>query len=98
MNTDWLNNPKLQNIDEKKLNLLVSLAKQAEQKNPDELLPFFLAVTKKANALGISFNDDETEIILSVLKSKMSTEDIKKMEMIKNLGSLISSKQKKNQH
>lgn len=95
MNKEWMNSPKLKNIDEKKLNLLIQLAEQAEKKEPDKLLPFFLNVTKTADSMGISFNDTETEIILNVLKSKMSAEDIKKIEMIRNLSGIISAKSKK---
>lgn len=97
MTNDWLNNPKLNNIDEKKLKLLVQLAEQAEKKEADKLLPFFLSVTKKANSMGITFNDDETDIILSVLKTRMSPDDIKKIELMKNLSAMISEKAKSSQ-
>lgn len=95
MNNDWLKNPKLKNIDEKKLKLLISLAEQAEKKDPEKLLPFFIEVTSKANSMGITFNDDETDIILNVLKARMAPEDIKKIEMIKNLSAMITEKSKK---
>lgn len=92
MNDDWINNPKLKNIDSKKLKLLIQLTEQAEKKEADKLLPFFLAVTSKANSMGITFNDDETDIILNVLKTRMSPDDIKKIELIKNLSGMISAK------
>lgn len=95
MKEDWRKNPKLKNLDSNKLTLLMQLAEQAEKKEADQLLPFFMAVTNKANSMGITFNDDETDIILSVLKTKMSPEDIKKIELMKNLSSMISSKSKK---
>lgn len=95
MKEEWLKNPKLQNLDSNKLALLMQLADQAEKKEADQLLPFFIAVTNKANSMGITFNDDETDLILSVLKTKMSPEDIKKIELMKNLSSMISSKSKK---
>lgn len=95
MNKEWMSNPKLKDIDEKKLNLLIQIAEQAEKKEPDKLLPFFMSVTKMANSLGITFNDTETELILGVLKTKMSPEDINKLEMIRNLSGIISEKSKK---
>ena len=95
MNNDWIKNPRLKNIDEKKLKLLISLTEQAEKKEPDKLLPFFIEVTTKANSMGITFNDDETDVILNVLKAKMAPEDIKKIEMIKNLSSMITEKSRK---
>ena len=36
-------NPNLKQIDEKKLILIESLVAQAQQKKPEEILPFFLA-------------------------------------------------------
>lgn len=91
-NNDWINNPKLKNIDQKKLKMLIQLTEAAKTKDSDKLLPFFIDVTRKANSLGITFNDDETEVILNVLKTRMSPEDIKKIEMIKNLSRMITDK------
>ena len=87
---NWSENPKLKNIDPKKLNLIEMLTQQANSKKPDEILPFFLAVNAKANEMGISFNDDETELILEALKSKMTPSDIKKIDMIRNFTKMMS--------
>lgn len=91
-NFNCSNHPKLQQIDAKKLSLIQSLVKQAETKTPEEILPFFLAVNTKANEMGISFNDAETEIILDALKPKMSSSDIKKIDMIRNFAKMMSEK------
>lgn len=92
---DIKNNPALKNISKEKLNLLLSYVTEAENLKQNEVMPYFLSITKKANAQGISFNDDETEIILGILKKKMSPSDIKKIDMIKNLTQMISRSQKK---
>lgn len=92
MNNDWANNPMLSNIDPLKLKILNEFASQAEKKSQNELLPFFMASMKNANSKGISFDDNETELILNVLKQKMSSKDIKKMETIINLSKMITSK------
>lgn len=84
-----INNPSLRHIDPKKLQLIQTLADQAGSKKQDEILPYFLAVHQKANALGITFNDEETELILEVLKPKMSPEDIKKIDMILNFTKMM---------
>lgn len=89
---DWSKNPKLKQIDEKKLALIESLVKQAENKKPEEILPFFLAVNAKAGEMGISFNDTETELILDALKSKMSSSDIRKIDMIQNFTRMMAEK------
>lgn len=92
MDQNWTENPKLKNIDPKKLTLIEMLGEQAGSKKPEEILPFFLAVNAKANEMGITFNDNETEMILDSLKSKMSPSDIKKIDMIRNFTKMMSEK------
>ena len=84
------NNPALQNISKEKLDLLLTYVTEAENLKQNEVMPYFLSITKKAQTNGISFNDTETEIILNILKKQMSPADIKKIDMIKNLTQLIS--------
>lgn len=86
---NWTSNPSLCNIDPKKLQLIQSLAEQAGTKKQDEILPYFLAVNTKANELGITFNDEEMELILEALKPKMSSSDIKKIDMIMNFTKMM---------
>lgn len=88
------NNPALKDISPEKLELLVKLVTKAETLKQNELMPFFISVTREANSKGLTFNDAETEIILNVLKKKMSPADIKKIEMIRNLTNMISRKAK----
>ena len=88
---NWAENPKFKNIDPKKLTLIEMLSEQAGSKKPEEILPFFLAVNAKANEMGITFNDDETEIILESLKSKMNPSDIKKIDMMLNSNNDITA-------
>ena len=91
---DLKNNPALKDISPEKLELLISLVSKAETLKQNELMPFFLSITKEANSKGISFNDAETEVILNVLKKRMSPSDIKKIDMIKNLTRMITKKAK----
>lgn len=88
------NNPSLKDISPEKLELLISLVTKAETLKQNELMPFFISITKEANSKGVSFNDAETEVILNVLKKRMSSADIKKIDMIKNLTNMITKKAK----
>ena len=92
---DWMNNPALKNIDPGKIKILMDLVEQSRTKKSNELIPFFISATTTANQKGITFNDAETELILSVLKERMTPEDIKKIDMIKRFSSMISNKGKK---
>ena len=89
------NNPALKDISKEKLDLLLSYVTEAEKLKQNEVMPYFLSITKKAQAQGISFKDSETEVILNILKKKMSPADIKKIDMIKNLTQMITKAQKK---
>ena len=89
------NNPALKDISKEKLDLLLSYVTEAEKLKQNEVMPYFLSITKKAQAQGISFNVSETEVILNILKKKMSPADIKKIDMIKNLTQMITKAQKK---
>jgi hypothetical protein len=95
MNEDWSKTPELNNINPAKLSMLNAFVKEAEHKTPNELLPFFMASMKKADSNGISFDDSETDMILNVLKTRMSASDIKKIDTIRNLSKMIAARTKK---
>ncbi|MBE5937485.1 MAG: hypothetical protein E7265_05590 [Lachnospiraceae bacterium] len=89
---DILNNPALKNIDKKKLDALLKLTSQAGSKSNDELLPFFLSTFSGNNNL--DFDDEETNAILEVMKTRMSPKEIKKIDTIRNLSRIIAAKSK----
>lgn len=89
---DWINNPKFQKINPQKLLLLNQLLGQSHAKSKDELIPFFIAAASKASSLGMSFSEEETEIIISALKENMSEEEKSKIDTIQKLAKLISQK------
>lgn len=94
-NNDWRNNPSLQGISPEKLALLTELMNQSAGKSPNELIPFFLAAANKAEASGSSFTDNETDLILEVLKADMSPEQRSRIDTIKKLSKMIYAKRKK---
>lgn len=92
---EWRNSPLLKNVSEEKLNLLVQLFEKSKSLKSNELIPFFLSASTKAASEGITFSDNETELILSVLKERMSKEDIKKIDTIRKLAKMINAKKQK---
>ena len=92
---DWKNNPLLQSIAPEKLELLTELAEESKTKPSKEILPYFLALNAKAAKQGVTFTDAETELILGVLKERMTPEDLKKIETIRKLSRMLDSRQKK---
>lgn len=79
---DWMNNPKLANMDPSKLALLSSLASQGVNKNKSELLPFFLSAMSTAKSNGIDFQGEEQQLLFDVLLQQLSPEEKRKAENI----------------
>lgn len=89
---NWMNNPAFQNIDPQKLLLLSQILGQANTKSKEELLPFFLSASAKANSMGMSFSDSETDLIMSVLTEKMSPEEKNRVETMRKLAAILAKK------
>lgn len=93
-NMDWINNPNLQKINPQKLLLLNQLLGQANVKSKEELIPFFIAASSKASDMGMTFTEEETDLIIGVLQENMSQEDRNRVETIRNLAKMITKKKK----
>ncbi|MCC8101371.1 MAG: hypothetical protein LIP11_03640 [Clostridiales bacterium] len=77
----WMKNPALGGIDPAKLEMLSSLAEQAQGKKQNELLPFLMAAAQSDSG-GMSFDSAETEAIIQVLKIGKSPQEIQKIDRI----------------
>ena len=84
-NNSWANNPKLKNIDPNKLQMIMALADQGGNKKQSEMMPFLLAAASKSKSQGLTFTSDEIEVIIDVLKSGKSKEEIKKIEKMRSI-------------
>ncbi len=90
--TSWTNNPKLNNIDPRKLAILVELVNDLEGKPLDKALPYLMATNKKLKEEDLSFSKDENELLVEILGKNMSAKEKKQFEMIKNM--VMSKKNK----
>lgn len=75
----------MNNMDPRKIALLNEFKKLSAGKNNSEMLPLILAVTKKAQSLGISFTNEEIQSIASALMSEATPEQKNQMSMMLNL-------------
>ncbi len=82
---NWMNHPAMKNIDARKLAVLIDLANEAEGIPTDKALPLLIKANAKMKALGLSFSQDETDLLVDILTKDMSEADKKKVEMIKKL-------------
>jgi hypothetical protein len=88
-NNSWVNNPKLKNIDQEKLKIIMGLAEQSGSKQQNELLPFLLAAANKSKSEGVTFSSDEIDVIIDVMKSGKSKEEIQRMDKIRSMMKLM---------
>ena len=93
-NDIWKNDERLNNISTEKLDTLTNIISGAKGLSNEVIIPFFIKKTNEAASMGIYFSDEETELIIDVLKADMTPEQIKKIDMIKKMALLLSKRNK----
>ena len=92
MNETWKNDPRVKAMHPDKIQFLSDLTEQIEKTPKNQLLPKFLSITMLANQSGISFNDQETDLLVSILSGYMNPADRGKLDTLKMLSKRIASK------
>lgn len=93
MNNNFKNNPLLNGISPEKLDTLSNILKNAEGKNNQELISYFMNSAASAGQDGISFSDSETQTIINAIKANLSPEAKKKIDNIYEMSRKLSKKQ-----
>lgn len=93
-NDDWKNDQRLNNISPEKLNILTNIISGTKGLSNEAIIPFFLKQTNEASSKGINFSDSETELIIDVLKTNMTPEQIKRIDMVKKMAIMLSKKRR----
>lgn len=83
--TSWTNNPKLKNIDPRKLAILFELMKEAEGKQMDQLVPLLMNTNKRLQQQNLAFSKDESDLMLEILTKNMTPKEKAQFEMIKKM-------------
>ena len=83
--TSWTKNPKLNNIDPRKMTILLELMKEAEGKPMDKLVPLLMNTNKKLQQQNMSFTKDESDVMIDILTKNMSAKEKQQFEMIKKM-------------
>ena len=91
---DLLSNPLLKDINPQKIQILGEILSQAGNKNTNELLPYFMAASQKASSMGVAFSNQETDLIIDLLTQNMSDAEKARVNSIRKLAMLVSSKKK----
>lgn len=79
------NNSKLNNIDPRKVAILLELAKEAEGKPMDKLLPMLMNANKRLQEQNLTFTKDESDILMEMLSKNLSPKEKMQFEMFKNM-------------
>lgn len=83
--TSWTNNPKLNNIDPRKLAILLELVKEAEGKPMDKLVPLLMNTNKRLQQQNMTFSKDESDVMIEILTKNMSPKEKQQFEIIKKM-------------
>lgn len=90
MDSNWMNDPAMKQIDPAKLELIRMAAEQIAGKSGRDLVPVMLALISGADRQGIRFTPDEMTLILEILKSGKSKEEQAQIDRtVKMAGSIF---------
>ena len=81
-NTEWMQDPTLNNIPIQKLQFLQSMLFESQKHSGKEMLPFFMSLAMKAKSQNITYSQEEIDTIIPVLKKYASDEEIAKMNQV----------------
>ena len=91
---DLLNDPNLVNMDKRKLQIILELANKAPNMTPAQMMPYLLSATSKATSMGASFNNEEVDLIIQLLKKDMSDADQKRVDSVRQLMATMNKSKK----
>lgn len=94
MEQSWMNHPAMQKMDPLKVELIRKAAAQTAGKSGNSLAAAMMALVTSASRQGIRFTQEETSLILEILKEGRTKEE---KQQIDHMVSLVLSQMKKRQ-
>lgn len=91
MNHAWKDDPRVKAMDPKKVDFLTELAEQIGQTPRHRMMNRFLSVSLEARRNGITFSDQETEVLTAVLAESMDPADRAKIDLLRTLSRRIGN-------
>ncbi len=76
------NNPMLQNMSPEKLQFLMNFANSKKPNSMQEMMPFLLSFINSAQSKNIQFSNNETDLLINILKQNMTPEEAAKADKI----------------
>lgn len=90
MDTDWKQDPRLKNMDKKKLDFLTGFAERLKKADKNNMMEILASVNLEARQKGIQFNDQETSLLVSIISASMAHAERKKVDMLKILAKKLA--------
>lgn len=81
--SNWKQDPRLRMMSQEKLDYITAFAERIGKLPKDQLLPAFMTMQMETAQSGIQFNDQETDLLVSVLTEKMSPAEKKKVDTLR---------------
>lgn len=75
----------LQNLDPQKLKLILTLLERTKGKSMNEALPAIMEISSTMQQQQISFTPEERSILFTMLKSNMTPDEQRKLDMMQSL-------------
>ena len=79
---EWMNDMRLKNIDNKKLDFLQKLVFESSNLTEKQKIPFLMALANKAQKDKVKFSREETLEIIEVLKDYSTQDELQKINSI----------------
>lgn len=84
---EWMNDPLVQDIEDKKLQFLSELVFGGRGKNQKEMMPYMMMKMKQAKAEHITFSSAEVSAVISAIKKHSTPEELEQIDHIMNKAS-----------
>lgn len=81
----WMSHPAMKNIDARKMAILIELANESEGKPADKSLPLIMKANAQLKAMGLTFSNEEADLMVDILTKDMSPAEKQKVDMIKKM-------------
>lgn len=81
--SNWKQDPRLRMMSQEKLDYITAFAERIGKLPKDQLLPAFMTMQMETAQSGIQFNDQETDLLVSVLTEKMPPAEKKKVDTLR---------------
>lgn len=93
MNEDWKKDPRIQSMNPEKVEFLSRLTAEIQNTPKNQLLNKFLSLSLEASQNGISFSNQETDLMAGILMNYMNPADKGKLNLLRTLSKKLASRQ-----